>query len=230
MTAQNKQALISAFRTVLSLLAAMFFASFVANPILAAGLDLLSVAIVAYWSLCQKSDTEQSAFSMLMGPLRNLAVSLIAYASTRGWLSPEQAQALLPAVITIAVALWGVEQKYLAARALPALFLALTIAPAVMLYGCASSGDTGDQLQEGLTAAEAGYAAYCIAEPKAAACSPANAAKVQAAEQTAQDAIDTYKEAEANGDPTQALLDHAQALITDVATLIADLKNGKHRG
>ena len=99
----------------------------------------------------------------------------------------------------------------------------------VLLAACASAGGSPtvapDELRTGLTLAQAGYTGYCAAT-HAKFCTPANDAKVAAAAQAANDAISTYADALASGQPTDAVLAHASALVADVAALVASLKNG----
>lgn len=227
MTSVKKDALVSAFRVVLGVLAGWFFASYIGNAILAAGLDFTSAAIVAYWSYYEKTDSDQTVLSMLMGPLRNLAASIITYATVRGWIDPELAKQLLPALIAIAAALWGVEQKVLVnAKYLVPFLLAGMLG--LGLYGCGGMS-TVDQLNFGLTAADTGYHVYCSANGKSGFCTAADNRAEHDAVVAAQEAIDTYAQAEADGNAGQTLLDHANALIADALRIIADIKHGKHK-
>lgn len=105
----------------------------------------------------------------------------------------------------------------------PVLALTALLLAAPTLFACAGQ-DTSkwpdpQTLQLGLTAAEAGWTAYCAAKHI-----DCNDPKVTAAEQAAQDALSAYAEAYTTGNVTQALLDNLNKAIADIVALIAQFQ------
>jgi hypothetical protein len=113
MNAQTIAILAGGLRALLAATVGVVAAKYIPDPVLSPTLALIGVAAICVWSVIQKLDTEQDAFPIVMGALRNFGAAVTTYAISRGWLTGDQAKEISGAAAVAFVMLTSAEQKKL---------------------------------------------------------------------------------------------------------------------